>query len=201
MAGSIDMNETFESAGLDSLALISLARRITAKVGKSVSVVDLYDHPTPQKLLKSFVGGPVESLARLKVVVLHGFRSNLEAMQVWMAPFVSAVGSFDWVFVNSPRAASGPCAPKLRAEDAYEWWGQPGGCHETGWLNHYDGLEATLPYVRSLAPAGIVGFSQGGGVAALVDCAWLALFSAVVPPGLAQRSTPSFHVWDPSEEY
>eukprot|EP00929_Paragymnodinium_shiwhaense_P111785 TRINITY_DN80072_c0_g1_i1.p1 TRINITY_DN80072_c0_g1~~TRINITY_DN80072_c0_g1_i1.p1 ORF type:complete len:3057 (-),score=764.27 TRINITY_DN80072_c0_g1_i1:103-9273(-) len=203
MAGSITMEQTFEAAGLDSLALISLARRISAKVGKSVSVVDLYDHPTPQRLLDSFGGGgPRQQLARPKVVCLHGFRSNREAMQLWLAPFITAVGFFDWVFINSPRQASGPPAPKTLREEAFEWWGEEGGSYETGWLApHYGGLEATLPAVKDLAPTGIVGFSQGGGVAALVDCAWVALFSAVLPPGLQQRSTPSFQCWDPEEDY
>ena len=39
------------------------------------------------------------------------------------------------------------------------------------------------------------------GIAALLDCAWLALFSAVLPPKVDRRETPSFHVWDPEEEY
>ena len=32
---------------------------------------------------------------------------------------------------------------------------------------------------------------QGGGIAALLDCAWLALFSAVLPPKVDRRETPS----------
>jgi NADPH:quinone reductase-like Zn-dependent oxidoreductase/aryl carrier-like protein len=202
MAGTISMEQTFEDAGLDSLALISLAKRLSTKVGRAVSVVDLFDNPTPQRLIQSFAGGPQQQLAREKVVCLHGFRSNKEAMELWLAPYVSAVGAFEWVFVNSPRKASGPPAPKISADASFEWWGEVGGSYETGWLApHYDGFDQTVSTVRALAPAGIVGFSQGGGIAAVVECSWLVFFSPVVPPGLKERSTPSFFAWDPHEEY
>jgi len=202
MAGPIAMDEAFEQAGLDSLMLISLARRLSAKIGKSVSVADLYDNPTPQRLLDSFGGGPRPQLQRPKVVCLHGFRSNKEAMAFQMAPIVSAVGSVEWLFVNASRAASGEAAPKLDAAESFEWWGERGGSYERGWMApHFGGLEDTLPKVSSLAPVGVVGFSQGGAVAALLQCSWVAMFSAVVPPGLQQRSTPSFHSWDEQEEF
>jgi len=202
MAGSIEMDQTFEDAGLDSLELISLARRISTKVGRSVSVVDLYDNPTPEKLLGSFTGSPVKQLARGKVLVLHGFRSNKESMMLLLAPYVSALGVYEWVFLNSPRRASGPPAPRTLVEDSYEWWGQEGGSYETGWMApHYDGLEDTLALAKSVDPIGVVGFSQGGGVASLLTCKWLALFSAVLPPRVEPRDTPSFHAWDPEEEY
>jgi aryl carrier-like protein len=203
MAGSINMQQTFESAGLDSLALISLARRLSAKVGRTVSVVDLYDNPTPQKLLDSFSGGPQLQLARPKVVCLHGFRSNMDALALSLSPFVSAAGIFEWIFINAPRRASGPKDPQLGPDlEAFEWWGQRDGSFETGWMKpHFDGLEDTLPTVTALAPVGVVGFSQGAAVASLIGSAWLALFSAVVPPGMKERQTPSFHCYDPEEEF
>merc|ERR1712217_510896 len=94
IAGSMEMHQTFESAGVDSLALISLARRMSVKLGRAISVMDLYDNPTPQRLLDSIAGTPQRQLARAKVVCLHGFRSNKDAMQLSMAPYVSAVGTF-----------------------------------------------------------------------------------------------------------
>jgi len=202
MAGPVDMEETFERAGFDSLMLISLARRLSAKVGKAISVADLYDHPTPQKLLDSFSGAPQPEIARAKAVCLHGFRSNKDAIALQLAPFVSALGLVEWVFINSPRRASGPADPKIPVAEAFEWWGQQDGPYETGWMApHFDGLEETLPLIKKLAPVGAVGFSQGAAVAALLECSWLALFSAVVPPGLQSRSVPSFHCFDPNEDF
>mmetsp|Transcript_65880 Transcript_65880/g.190015 ORF Transcript_65880/g.190015 Transcript_65880/m.190015 type:complete len:432 (+) Transcript_65880:671-1966(+) len=204
MAGPIAMDEAFEDAGLDSLSLISLARRLTAKVGKSVSVADLYDHPTPQQLLDSFIGRPQAQVSRPKALCLHGFRSNKDAMALQMAPFVSAAGMVEWLFINAPRQASGPPDPKIPSSEGFEWWGQRGGAYETGWLaepSQYDGFEETLPAIRALSPVGLVGFSQGGAMAAIADCAWTALFSAVEPRGLRHRDTPSFHCWDTAEEY
>mmetsp|Transcript_16138 Transcript_16138/g.56290 ORF Transcript_16138/g.56290 Transcript_16138/m.56290 type:complete len:2677 (-) Transcript_16138:165-8195(-) len=204
MAGSIDMDATFESAGLDSLSLISLARRLSAKTGKSVSVADLYDNPTPQRLLDAFGGRPQPQLLRPKALCLHGFRSNKDAMAMQMAHMVSAFGSVEWVFVNASRRASGPAATKIPQGEAVEWWGQREGSFETGWLesaSQYDGLDETLPLISAMNPVGIVGFSQGGGVAALLEARWLVFFSAVRPRGLRRRDVPSLHCWDPTEDY
>jgi len=168
-----------------------------------VSVADLYDHPTPQLLLDSLTGSPQAPLVRPKALCLHGFRSNRDAFAAAAAPYVSAAaGLVEWIFVNSPRRATGPADPKVPIEEAYEWWGQCGGSFETGWMGPaFDGIDETLPMVKRMAPVGVVGFSQGAAVASLVDCAWVALFSAVVPPGLHDRATPSFHCYDPAEEY
>jgi len=203
MAGAIGMDQTFESDGLDYLALISLARRLTAKVGKTVSVVDLYDHPTPQQLLNALSGGPQRHIVRSKVVALHGYRTNRDIMNLRCGPYVSAVGTVDWIFINAPRAARGAPEPEIPEDmECFEWYGQDGGHHSRGWLAEYsDGLEETLPAVTALSPLGIVGFSQGGAVAALVDCPWVALFSAMIPPGMKARSTPSWHTWDKNEAW
>merc|ERR1712137_1391414 len=66
---------------------------------------------------------------------------------------------------------------------------------------HYTGLEHTLQAIRDLRPVGLVGFSQGAAMAALVECDWVALFSPVKAPGLNQRFIPSFHCYDPNEEF
>jgi aryl carrier-like protein len=203
MAGSVRMDDTFETIGLDSLSLISLARRLSGKVGAMVSVADLYDNPTPRQLLDSFAGRPQPQVMRPKAVCLHGFRSNRDAMSLQVAPFVSAVGEVEWVFLNAPRKASGPPDPKIPAAEAFEWWGQKDGPYETGWMAPYfDGLDSTLPLVKSMSPKGVLGFSQGGAVASLVEgCAWVALFSAVVAPNMQQSSVPSFHCFDLQEEF
>jgi aryl carrier-like protein len=209
MAGSIQDDQSFEDAGLDSLSLISLARRLTSKLGRAVSVIDLYDHPTPNRLLMALSGGPVkQAVERIKAVALHGFRSNKEALQMSLAPFVSATGFVDWIFINSPRQATGPADPKIPDSDAYEWWGEEGGTFETGWMGPtYGGASETLRAVRDISPVGLLGFSQGGAVAMLSaseSTRWMALFSSVVPPptlSLPPQQMPSFHSYDPSEEF
>eukprot|EP00931_Biecheleriopsis_adriatica_P072874 TRINITY_DN47262_c0_g1_i1.p1 TRINITY_DN47262_c0_g1~~TRINITY_DN47262_c0_g1_i1.p1 ORF type:complete len:2707 (-),score=546.64 TRINITY_DN47262_c0_g1_i1:209-8329(-) len=202
MAGPIGMDEKFEDAGLDSLNFISLARRLSSKVNKLVSVADLADHPTPRQLLESFSGKTQASPSRPRAVCLHGFRSNRDAMAYQMGPLVSAVGFVEWVFLNSPRAASGPPAPNIPQNEAREWWGQEGGSYEKGWMApHFQGLQETLMEAQRLAPVGAVGFSQGGGVAALLNCAWVALFSPVVAQDMKSRQTPCFLSYDPAEEY
>lgn len=204
MAGPISMDATFESAGLDSLSLISLARRLSAKTGKGVSVADLYDNPTPHQLLLSFGGRPQPQLTRPKVLCLHGFRANKDAMNLQMAHLLSAFGSVEWVFMSAPRRASGPSAPGIPKDEAFEWWGQEGGDFQTGWLeatSRYAGIDETLRSVEAMKPMGVVGFSQGGGIAALLDASWIVLFSAVTPRGLARRDVPSLHCWDPQEDY
>lgn len=203
MTGSISMDQSFESAGLDSLALISLARRLSSKVGRTVSVVDLYDHPSPQQLLDALTGGPQVQLVRAKVIVLHGYRANADIMNLRCAPYCSAVGAVDWLFINAPRKARGRGDPNIPEDmEVFEWYGQEDGPYETGWKNTYPGgLESTLPTIKALNPLGIVGFSQGGAMAALVECSWMALFSPMVPPGMKVIETPTFHAYDPNEEY
>jgi len=203
MAEPMEMEQTFEDAGFDSLMLISFARRLSAKVGKSVSVADIFDHPTPEQLLNSLgVGAPRPQLLLPKAVCLHGFRSNKDAMAAQMAPFISSVGCVEWIFVNAPRGATGPSAPKVPSNEAFEWWGQRDGSFETGWMApHYDGLTEALPLVNALSPIGVVGFSQGAAIAGLIRSAWVVLFSAVEPPGMQPRSEPSFHSFDPAEDF
>merc|ERR1712032_1754749 len=119
-----------------------------------------------------------------------------------LVPFVSAVGFVEWIFLNSPRAATGPSDPNIAQSSAFEWWGLKGGDFATGWMGpHFDGLDETIRVVNALAPVGVVGFSQGGAMASLIESTWVALFSAVAPPGLRKRSTPSFHSYDRHEEF
>lgn len=197
MAGPIEMDTTFEDAGLDSLSLISLARRLSSKVNKVITVADLSDNPTPRKLLQSFAGGPQSQLSRPKAVCLHGFRSNGDALAAQMGTLVSSLGVVEWIFLTSPRVGTGPAAPNI--SDGREWWGA--GDFETGWQRNYDAISATLPSVRAVNAVGAVGFSQGGAVAALLDCSWRVLFSPVKVPGLRPQSSPCLLTYDKSEEY
>jgi len=197
MAGPIELDTTFEDAGLDSLSLISLARRLSSKVGKVITVADLTDNPTPRRLLQSFSGGPQPQLLRPKAVCLHGFRSNGDALAAQMGPLVSALGSLEWIFVTSPRLGTGPAAPHI--SDGREWWGD--GDFETGWQRNYEAINATLPNVRAINAVGAVGFSQGGAVAALLDCSWRVLFSPVKVPGLRLQVSPCLLTYDCNEEY
>jgi len=201
MSGPIQLDMSFDDAGLDSLSLISLARRLTSKV-KAVSVANISDHPTPRRLLEFLTGHPQPELARPKVLCLHGFRSNGDAMAASMGSLTSRVGFVEFLFISSPRVASGPSAPDIPQDEAREWWGQPGGSFETGWMApHFNGFEACFAVLQGIKLAGAVGFSQGGGVAALLDCPWLILCSPVISPGLRTSSAKCLLTYDPTEEY
>ncbi|CAE7031249.1 ppsC, partial [Symbiodinium natans] len=113
MSGPIQLDMSFEDAGLDSLSLISLSRRLTSKINKAVSVANLSDHPTPRRLLEFLGGRPQSEIGRPKVLCAHGFRSNADAMAASMGPLISRVGFVEWLFISSPRAASGPAAPGI----------------------------------------------------------------------------------------
>jgi len=202
MSGPIQLDMSFDDAGLDSLSLISLARRLTSKVNKAVSVANISDHPTPRRLLEFLTGHPQPELARPKVLCLHGFRSNGDAMAASMGSLTSRVGFVEFLFISSPRVASGPSAPDIPQDEAREWWGQPGGSFETGWMApHFNGFEACFAVLQGIKLAGAVGFSQGGGVAALLDCPWLILCSPVISPGLRTSSAKCLLTYDPTEEY
>lgn len=205
MVGDIGMDDAFEDAGLDSLSLISLARRLSTKIGKAVSVSDVMANSTPQRLLAALSGGPVVAPTRPRVVCLHGWRANAAAMEHGMSPYSSAVGVVEWVFMTAPRRSTGPQDPSVPSSmDTYEWWGQRGGSFEKGWMMpHTEGFEESEVALEDVGAIGVVGFSQGGAAATLVSAAWAAFFSAVEPPiyPRVKSDQATFHTYDLLEEH
>ena len=59
--GRIDADASFAAAGLDSLGAAELAAAIGALVGRAVSPAAVFDHPTPNRLLRHLGGAPAEA--------------------------------------------------------------------------------------------------------------------------------------------
>jgi acyl carrier protein len=57
----IDPDESFAAVGLDSLGAAELAAAIGALAGRAVSPAAVFDHPTPNRLLRHLEGGPADA--------------------------------------------------------------------------------------------------------------------------------------------
>ena len=65
-------------------------------------------------------------------------------------------------------------------------------------------LDEALGIIAARGPFdGVIGFSQGGAVACMVDAPWVVFFSTITtPPERTQRwGRPTLHVFDAAEEY
>lgn len=203
---AVDPERPLESYGIDSLAMISLARRITLQSGRPVSVTDLFEHRTLAALLRALGGSVPRHVARRKVLCLHGFRSNKEMLQLQLVPFARAAPEFEFLFVNAARPATGPSDPRIPPSVAtFEWWGVKDTPYELAWQSGFEGFAETVSALSQRVD-GVVGFSQGAAMATLVKANWAAFFSAVVPPQEKRLSDEppmarsSFHCYDEQEE-
>ena len=136
-----------------------------------------------------------------------------------------SVGDVDFIFPDAHRTSTGPPMEGIPPEIAtYEWWGRPGAYDDRpSWEGGIDGLEPALARLIDEGPYdGVIGFSQGGGLASLVPSRWTLLFSSILPPagmqsesGRGRDPAPaasqaarrpssrrvSLHAFDPSEEH
>jgi acyl carrier protein len=194
----VDPDRTFESYGIDSLALITLARRLSVKSGLPISITDLYEHPTVNALLKSIAAPAPAPQARAKVLCLHGFRTNKELLALQLGPLLNGL-PLDLVFVNATRPSTGAHDERIPASTAtFEWWGVADEPYDVAWRKT-DGMEETERALPEGPFDGVIGFSQGAALACLVPSKWCVCFSAVKPPrGFTSR--PSLHVYDPQEQ-
>eukprot|EP01052_Picozoa_sp_SAG31_P034547 SAG31_NODE_4054_length_3633_cov_1.767402_4_plen_185_part_00 len=117
---------------------------------------------------------------------------------------------YELIVPNGPHKTTGPAqgAAGLDADDSYGWWRYSSSNSHGG---EAIGLEATEELIDSLfkddrpAIAGVVGFSQGGAVAAYLanrlGVTWSILFSPVFVPGHhAQCDCPTLVAFDPADE-
>merc|ERR1712166_296327 len=193
--------KSLEEYGLDSLSALGLAAQLQA-ITPAASVLDVMDHSTVDALVQQLAAGSTDTNqpAALRLLVLHGFRTNAEIAQVQLAPVLSAMGGqCVCEYAQAPHKATGPADPAIPAEfDLYEWWGE--------WQDDSD----HGPF------DGIVGFSQGAAMAALVlsqqdlsdvnNFKFGLMFSGVKMPGVDESiaegiRAPTLHVYDKSEEY
>ena len=119
---------------------------------------------------------------RPRVLCLHGFRSSAELMKVQLRALGAALGgAVELVVRDAPTPATGPADPAIPVElQTHEWYGEAGGPFERAWLRCPDraALDATVAALDAEGPwEGVLGFSQGGAVARLVQARWHSIYS------------------------
>ncbi|MBM2619537.1 SDR family NAD(P)-dependent oxidoreductase [Actinoplanes sp. LDG1-06] len=55
---AVDVHRTFRGLGLDSLMLVELASRLSTATGLALTTADLFDHPTPHRLITHLTAAP-----------------------------------------------------------------------------------------------------------------------------------------------
>ncbi|KAF0710158.1 Aste57867_5609 [Aphanomyces stellatus] len=163
----------------------------------------------------------VPLLNQIRVLCLHGFRTNMSVMQVQTVGLQQAFdkSEIDFTYLNAPHAASGPAYDDVvdffGADGPYfEWWRvSEDNSTYRGWKDSVESLEASI---RRLGPFDIiVGFSQGATMATLLTAHYQAKgrhppYKAVIlvcglapidgmPPGLLEVNIPSFHILGESD--
>ena len=126
-----------------------------------------------------------------------------------MRPYVSAIGAdAEFVFAQAHTRSTGPQDPTIPDEvPTFEWYGVVGGSYEEGWLREpqKDVLDAGLGAIDTGLGAfdGVIGFSQGGAIASLVDARWGVFFSTITPPPerTCKWGRPTLHFFDKTEDY
>jgi len=206
---SVDLTRSMSDYGLDSLALIGLASQLRV-LAPEASVMDVMEDGSIESFIKGLAGGgnhtaaPVEpnpagsdkasdkaddalpggGTLRPRVLVLHGFRTNTEIIEMQMHSVCSAwreIGlNIEPVYLEAPHQASGPGDPLLPHEmKLKEWWGEregPLGCdsYMAGWQGpRCDGLMESIRIAESFIGAkgpfeGVIGFSQGAALATIL---------------------------------
>ncbi|ETV91301.1 hypothetical protein H310_14123 [Aphanomyces invadans] len=164
------------------------------------------------------VGGGVPR--RLRLLCLHGWRTNAAVMNAQLQGFRKAFGpdGVDFTILHAPFAASGPAHTTVSDNfdgPFFEWWDyieHPAGAPKR---HEYVGWKASLEFAMDRIDRdgpfdALVGFSQGAGMATLLTAHYSSTtripYSAVVlccgllprdgmPRGLAlPLSIPSFHI-------
>ncbi|KAL1519792.1 hypothetical protein AB1Y20_023299 [Prymnesium parvum] len=211
---TLNDDDSFESHGVDSLMLITLAQRISERCGKRFSVDDIQAADTIRGIILLISGKNVppalqiSGLQRPRVLCLHGFRSNADMLSVQLRPYITNHGEFEFVFANAPRSSTGEPEVGIPPQvETFEWWGTGNVPYKDAWKTGFDGFDEALAALNASGPYdGVIGFSQGGGVASLVSSRWYIGFSPVEPPTtpsspLGQDIRPSLLFYDPNEEY
>eukprot|EP00615_Pteridomonas_danica_P012720 CAMPEP_0114331058 /NCGR_PEP_ID=MMETSP0101-20121206/2159_1 /TAXON_ID=38822 ORGANISM="Pteridomonas danica, Strain PT" /NCGR_SAMPLE_ID=MMETSP0101 /ASSEMBLY_ACC=CAM_ASM_000211 /LENGTH=320 /DNA_ID=CAMNT_0001461265 /DNA_START=99 /DNA_END=1061 /DNA_ORIENTATION=+ len=159
---SIDPHQPFDVYGVDSLAQINLARRISLRTGLATfGVGDLMRNPTISSTIEHIRKTlnvapfqevsqnepaeetphvPVNAASPQRVLCFHGFRSSGELIEVALSSFFRSSPSKPWSdlveleFVTAPHPSSGPTDPTIpEGVPTYEWWCGEDKTYEEGW--------------------------------------------------------------------
>ena len=188
-AETIADDSGIEDLGVPSLDTLRLSQRIRRYLGREFSAFALQNNPTVAEIVAklSTTDEPVAG-TKGKVLCLHGYHTSSAVLRHQMLPLTHLLQNlgYELVVPDGPHKATGEAfsAEGLDKEDTYGWWLYDGDSNDSPTI----GLEESLSFVRSFAPiAGVVGFSQGGGMAAQVanelGASFALLFSPVYIPG------------------
>ena len=137
--GRIDPDASFAAAGLDSLGAVELAGAIGALAGRAISPAAVFDHPTPNRLLRHLGADPAEpapsdDIDRARGVIAE-LRNRLAEAEAADAGAIAVIGmacrfpgpasDIDgfWRMVAAGEDAIGP-VPAERARDMHAAPGQ-----------------------------------------------------------------------------
>ena len=162
-----EMDATLEHLGIDSLGRLQLWHSFKRKFPNS-----RMSQISPNVPLRMIVGhvDTEETRTAQTWLALHGFRTNPLIMEHQVGSVLKDLvngGAVDVVYAQAPHAARGPCPQGI--QDGFEWWYTDGSqSYEDGWRGSL-GVDESLEYLRKLCADkkfdGVVGFSQGAGMA------------------------------------
>jgi predicted esterase/acyl carrier protein len=210
---AIDEDTGIEELGISSLATLRLSQRLRRFLQREFSAFALQNSPTVTELVSALndvqeTGD--DGTSRGVVLCLHGFRTSSVILQQQMLPLAAILSRMGYKLLvpDGPHASTGQAenAAGLDEGETYGWWLYDGDSHHSKPL----GLEESVKYLQGVVPAdttiaGVVGFSQGGAMAAHVantfGASWALLFSPVYVPGQpAQCSCPTFVAFDSTDD-
>jgi len=183
-----------EDLGVSSLDTLRLSQRIRRFLGRSFSAFALQNNPTVAELVRTLsVADKARAGAKGKVLCLHGYHTSSAVLQQQMLPLTAILDEMGYEIVvpDGPHRAGGGdafSAAGLDTDDAYGWWLYDGDAHNSPTV----GLERGIEVAQGFGPVdGIIGFSQGGAMAAqvadAVNAPWAVLFSPVFIPQMPAR--------------
>ncbi|KAJ0401600.1 hypothetical protein P43SY_008675 [Pythium insidiosum] len=123
---------------------------------------------------------------KLRVLCLHGYRTNAQVMENQMKGLVDALGDdAEFIYVNAPQLARGPSEDvieRLHAKDApfFEWWHvTPLACQDgSDWIWTLERVDEAMAYMDTkMAEIGpvdvVIGFSQGSMLLTILSMRYL----------------------------
>jgi hypothetical protein len=131
------------------------------------------------------------SIPKPKWIALHNFRSSPENFRAILKPLIDELGDVEVEFVPAPHPARGP---GFYPGEGFEWWYSPTyKSAMMGWLGDL-GLEESKEYLLEKLHAdgpydGVIGFSQGGGMAHFLLGEGLVKKGILLSPVCPQRRT------------
>ena len=177
-----EITATLEQLGIDSLGRLQLWHSFRRQFPHSKFVSQF----APSASLQSMFVKRTETKKEVWLGI-HGFRTSADVLQHQLADFVERMDDIEVKYVQAPHAARGPCP---HDGPGFEWWSaQADKSYTDGWIGDVgldQSVDALQRFVASNGPfVGVIGFSQGGGMAQyLVDAGLVSkaiLFSPVAP--------------------